>query len=110
MLFARRIKTLPPTEAWEAHRRKELVLVDVRERPEWRAGVVSGALRIPLHELSRRIGELPRQTTVAFLCRSGHRSLLAARHARRHGVDVASVSGGMLAWSDAGLPTSTATS
>jgi rhodanese-related sulfurtransferase len=104
VLFARRIKTLPPTEAWDAHNRNELVLVDVRERPEWRSGVVAGALRIPLHELSRRIGELPRERTVAFLCRSGHRSLLAARRARRHGIDVASIRGGMLAWSDAGLP------
>jgi len=41
--------------------------------------------------------------------RSGHRSLLAARHARRDGIDVVSISGGMLAWSDAGLPTSTPT-
>ena len=104
-LSARKVRTLPPTEAWEAHHRDELVLVDVRERPEWRSGVVTGALRIPLHELSRSIGELPRERTVAFLCRSGHRSLLAARQARRHGIDVASVSGGMLAWSEAGLPT-----
>jgi rhodanese-related sulfurtransferase len=109
VLFARKIKTLPPVEAWEAYHRNDLVLVDVRERPEWRSGVVTGALRIPLHELSRRIGELPREGTVAFLCRSGHRSLLAARHARRHGIDVASIKNGMLAWNDAGLPTSTPT-
>jgi rhodanese-related sulfurtransferase len=109
VLFASKIKTLPPTEAWEAHHRNDLVLVDIRERPEWRSGVVTGALRIPLHELSRRIGELPREKTVAFLCRSGHRSLLAARQARRGGIDVVSISGGMLAWSDAGLPTSTPT-
>jgi rhodanese-related sulfurtransferase len=108
-LFARKIRTLPPTEAWEAHHCNDLVLVDVRERPEWRTGVVTGALRIPLQELSRRTGELPREKTVAFLCRSGHRSLLAARHARRHGIDAASIRGGMLAWSDAGLPTSTPT-
>ena len=43
---------------------------------------------------------------MAFLCGSGHRSLLAAhdaagRHRCRH------VHGGMLAWRDAGLPTST---
>ena len=105
-LLARKVRTLQPTEAWEAHHHDELVLVDVRERGEWRSGVVTGALRIPLHEISRRVGELPRERTVAFLCRSGHRSMLAARHARRHGVDVASVSGGMLAWSDAGLPIS----
>jgi rhodanese-related sulfurtransferase len=107
MLFARKITTLAPTETWEACRSNELVLVDVRQPQEWRAGVVAGALLIPLNELPRRIDELPRESTVAFLCRSGHRSTLAARQARRHGIDVVSVKGGMIAWNKVGLPTST---
>jgi len=107
MLFTRRIKALTPTETWEAHRRDGLVLVDVRQRREWRSGVVSGARLIPLHELSRRLGELPRENAIAFVCRSGHRSMLAARQARRRGIDAVSVKGGMIAWNDAGLPTST---
>ncbi|HEY4896091.1 MAG TPA: rhodanese-like domain-containing protein [Solirubrobacteraceae bacterium] len=107
MLFTRKITMLSPSETWEAHQRNDLVLVDVRQRPEWRSGVVSGVLLIPLNELPRRIGELPREKTVAFLCRSGHRSTLAARQARRHGFDVVSVKGGMIAWQSAGLPTST---
>ena len=107
MLFARKITTLPPTETWEACRSNDLVLVDVRQPQEWRSGVVAGALLIPLDELPRRIAELPRGNTVAFLCRSGHRSTLAARQARRHGIDVASVKGGMTAWHKAGLPTYT---
>ncbi len=106
MLFARRAKTLAPIEAWAAHGERDLVLVDVRQPHEWRSGVVPGALRIPLSELSRRIEELPRDSTVAFLCRSGHRSLLAARRARRRGVDAVSIEGGMIAWNDAHLPTS----
>jgi len=107
MLFGRKTKTLAPTEAWAAHGERDLVLVDVRQPQEWRSGVVPGALRIPLNELSHRIGELPTEVTVAFVCRSGHRSLLAARQARRCGIDVASVKGGMIAWNKAGLPTST---
>ncbi len=58
---------------------------------------------------TEKVGELPRDRTVAFVCRSGHRSLLAARRARRGGVDVVSVKGGMLAWKEAGLPTATPT-
>lgn len=104
MLFAWKIPALEPAEAWAAHQRNDLVLVDVRERPEWRSGVVAEAVRIPLHELSHRVNELPRDRTVAFLCRSGHRSLLAAGKARRHGLSTVSVKGGMLAWSPAGLP------
>ena len=107
MLFTRKIRTLSPSETWEAHQRNDLLLVDVRQQPEWRSGVVSGALLIPLNELPRRLGELPREKTIAFLCRSGHRSTLAARHARRQDFDVVSVTGGMVAWQRAGLPTST---
>ncbi len=107
MLFARKITTLTPTETWETCRSNGVVLVDVRQPQEWRSGVVAGALLIPLNELARRIEELPRQSTVAFLCRSGHRSTLAARQARRHGIDVVSVKGGMIAWNKAGLPTAT---
>ena len=107
MLFTRKIRTLSPSETWEAHQSNELVLVDVRQQPEWRSGVVSGAQLIPLNELPRRLGELPNEKTVAFICRSGHRSTLAARQARRHGLDVESVTGGMTAWHKAGLPTST---
>jgi rhodanese-related sulfurtransferase len=106
MLFTRKIRTLSPSETWTAHQGNGLVLVDVRQQPEWRSGVVSGALLIPLNELPRRLGELPREKTVAFICRSGHRSALAARQARRHGLDVVSVTGGMTAWQKAGLPTS----
>ena len=46
VLFARKITTLPPTETWEAHHRNDLVLVDVRQRQEWRSGVVAGALLV----------------------------------------------------------------
>ncbi|HME04985.1 MAG TPA: rhodanese-like domain-containing protein [Solirubrobacteraceae bacterium] len=106
MLLARKIERLSPAEAWEAHRRNELVLVDVREQRELRSGVASGALQIPLRELSRRIGELPGRGPAAFICRSGHRSLLAARTARGRGIGVASVEGGMIAWNEAGLPIS----
>lgn len=107
MLFARKITAITPTQAWEAQRRKDIVLVDVRQPQEQRSDVVAGALLIPLNELARRMDELPRGRTVAFLCRSGHRSTLAARQARRHGIDVASIKGGMIAWKRAGLPTST---
>jgi len=107
MAFSLKTRTLAPSETWEAHQRNELVLVDVRQRGEWRSGVVSGALLIPLNELRRRIDELPRETTIAFVCRSGHRSTLAARQARRRGIEVISVKGGMIAWHKAGLPTST---
>ncbi len=104
-LFSRRIATLTPAEAWHARQEKELVLVDVRQPQECSSGVIPGALLMPLSELSGRLEELPLDERVAFVCRSGHRSVIAARRARRAGIDVASVKGGMGGWAAAGLPT-----
>ena len=103
-LFGARVRSVAPAEAWDAQRAGTLLIVDVRQPPEWRSGFVPGAARIPLPEISRRTAELPEGGALAFLCRSGHRSVLAARHARRGGHDVVSIRGGMAAWAAAGLP------
>ncbi|MBK7219522.1 MAG: rhodanese-like domain-containing protein [Candidatus Promineofilum sp.] len=59
---------------------------------------------IPLTEFGRRLGELPRDRPILTICRSGHRSPLAARQLRQAGYDVTDVDGGTMAWERAGLP------
>jgi rhodanese-related sulfurtransferase len=78
-------------------------LVDVRELKEWNNGHIPGAIHIPLGELAGRTNELIKETPVITICRSGHRSLAAADELIAQGfVDVASLSGGMIAWAKAG--------
>ncbi len=79
-------------------------MLDVRGQLEWRAGRIAGALHIPLVHLPARKGELPRGTTILAVCRSGHRSGLAARRLRYAGYQVQNLDGGMKAWVRAGLP------
>ena len=105
-LFGRRARAIAPAEAWDAHRAGTLIIIDVRQPQEWGSGVVPGATRVPLPELSRRIGELPQGAALAFICRSGHRSTLAARYGRRKRGDVVSIRGGMASWAAEGLPLS----
>ena len=78
--------------------------MDVRQPVETRAGSVPGAVLIPLTEFGRRLGELPRDRPILTICRSGHRSPVAARQLRRAGYDVTDVAGGTMAWEKAGLP------
>jgi rhodanese-related sulfurtransferase len=85
----------------------QLTLVDVRTEQEFEQVRVPGVLHIPVTEIKGRLGEIPAEHPVAFLCRSGHRSSLAARMAARHRDDVMNVAGGMDAWLDAGLPSAT---
>lgn len=77
------------------------VLVDVRERWEWTVGNLDdrGALLIPLGELPDRMPDVPRDRPVVFICRSGVRSLTAARRLLEAGHPrVYNLRGGMLAW------------
>jgi rhodanese-related sulfurtransferase len=101
-LFPRR----PKASAEQASQlmRQGAILLDVREAPEWRAGHAPGARHIPLSRLPARIKDLPPQGIVVTVCRSGHRSALAAKMLARQGREVASLSGGMHAWARAGLP------
>jgi rhodanese-related sulfurtransferase len=81
------------------------ILLDVREPSEWNAGHVPGAEHIPLGELAARVDELPSETEILVICRSGNRSQQGRDILAAAGLEqVTSVSGGVRAWRDAGLP------
>jgi rhodanese-related sulfurtransferase len=80
------------------------VLLDVRDLPEWRAGHAPQARHLPLGDLRDRLTELPTDTPVVAVCRSGRRSAIAARLLTRHGYTASNLTGGMHAWVAAGLP------
>jgi rhodanese-related sulfurtransferase len=84
----------------------EIVLLDVRPQPEYEAGHLPGAISIPLDDLKRRLGELPRDKTVVAYCRGSYctyaddaLALLAAK-----GWDVARLEEGVVEWRQAGYP------
>jgi rhodanese-related sulfurtransferase len=78
-------------------------LIDVRQPDEVAAGTIGGAVNIPLSQLADRIGELDPARRVVLLCRSGGRSSRAANYLSGAGFsDVVNLSGGILAYLDAG--------
>ncbi len=74
------------------------VVVDVREPEETAQGHIRGSLLIPMNDLPMRLAQIPRGRPVVAYCRSGHRSLWAARALREGGFEAASLRGGMEAW------------
>jgi rhodanese-related sulfurtransferase len=102
-LFKKPYRVVEPQQAKEAVERGA-VLLDVREPHEWRAGHAPKARHIPLSQLGRRAGELPRNREVLVVCRSGSRSARAAKMLAAQRGDVANVKGGMGAWARSGLP------
>jgi hydroxyacylglutathione hydrolase len=80
-------------------------LLDVREPEEYEHGYVPGAINLPQADLASRLDELPHDSPLALICRSGARSLRAAQFLRQVGLEqVTSVRGGMEAWRAAGKP------
>ena len=108
LLSALRQKKVSQITPKDAYRRLQAdprtVIVDVRQPVETRAGSVPGAVLIPLTDFGGRMAELPRDRPILTICRSGHRSPLAARQLKQAGYEVTDVAGGTLAWERAGLP------
>ncbi len=78
------------------------LLIDVREKAEWRTGHAPQAIHAPLGEIDKVVGRLRPDVPVVVMCASGMRSRTAARHLRGQGFQATSLSGGIGAWQAAG--------
>ncbi|HMQ33933.1 MAG TPA: rhodanese-like domain-containing protein [Chloroflexaceae bacterium] len=86
---------------------ERLFLLDVRSSEEYaHDGRIAGSHLLPLPMLALRLNELPKDAPIVCVCRSGNRSGVAAEQLARQGFSgVINLSGGMLGWARAGLPT-----
>jgi hydroxyacylglutathione hydrolase len=64
-----------------------LQVLDVRGAGEYEQGHVPGSLNIPFGELLDRLDELPREQSIATICKAGKRSGLAASLLQREGFE-----------------------
>ncbi|MEV0010995.1 rhodanese-like domain-containing protein [Streptomyces sp. NPDC047973] len=107
-LFRRRARRVPVDEARTrtAGGHPEAVLLDVREKAEWRAGHAPDAMHAPLTSLvaGAALPVSARGRALVVICRSGHRSQQAAKLLAKRGAAVADAEGGMNAWAAAGYP------
>ena len=79
-----------------------LVILDVRNPEELQSslGQINGVINIPVQVLGQRIHELDKYKNkhIAVICRTGHRSEIAANYLRGKGFNAANVMGGMVAY------------
>jgi rhodanese-related sulfurtransferase len=52
----------------------QIVVIDVRDEKDVKKGTFPGALNIPINELEKKIGTLPKDKPVVFTCATGARS------------------------------------
>lgn len=87
--------------------RQDALVVDVRETAEWSSGHIPQARHIALGHLDKHLSEIDKHKDkpVIVVCASGNRSDAACGRLKKAGFGQAvSLSGGMHAWGDAGLP------
>jgi len=90
--------------------REDALVLDVRETSEWSTGHIPNARHIALGQLAKHVSELEKfkDKPVIVCCASGNRSSTACGTLQRAGFTrVFNLSGGIGAWSGAGLPVTT---
>ena len=94
-------------EATQLINRQDALILDVRNAEEFQKGHILNARNIPMPQLDARNSDIARykEKPVIVACESGSRSGAAAAVLRKHGfAKVFSLSGGIAAWQQAGLP------
>ena len=104
----RRIQEITGDELTQLREHGPVVVIDVREQSEWRAGHLAGALHIPRGLLELQIEDAvpDPESRVVVYCAGGNRSALAADSLQKLGYGrVASLTDGFRGWQAAGRPT-----
>lgn len=105
------VRVVSPVAAQDLLADGTRTLIDVRTPEEFAEGHLPGAELIDFNapDFAERIGALDRNTQYVIYCRSGNRSSQARALFTSLGfTDVADIDGGILAWTEAGLPVSPA--
>jgi rhodanese-related sulfurtransferase len=89
--------------------RGEVVVLDVRPEPEYRAGHIGGARSAPLPTLASVVPELPRRREIVAYCRGPYCVYAddAVRLLRARGLNARRLDVGFPEWRRAGLPVET---
>src|SRR5881296_4046630 len=103
----KRIREATPEQVQDLIRSGDIQLGDVREKDEWNAGHIVGAVHVPKSYLEQRAEDrVPdKDKTTILYCAGGVRSAMAADTLAQLGYrHVISMSGGFNRWKDSGLP------
>ena len=100
------LEPVPARELLERASKGLVTVLDVRPPEEFAAGHLPGAVNIPVHELEKRLGELPKRKEVVAYCRGPYclMSYDAVQLLRKKGLRARRLQNGLPEWRLAGLP------
>jgi rhodanese-related sulfurtransferase len=101
------LEPVPAADLLERVKKGLVTVLDVRPPEEFAAGHVPGAVNIPIHELEKRLSELPKRKEVVAYCRGPYclMSFDAVQLLRKKGLKARRLKDGLPEWRMAGLPT-----
>lgn len=96
------------TQAVQLMNHEDAVVVDVRPLATFQNGHIAQSRNIPVSEIEEKAAKLPKGKPVIVACDRGQIAMGAAAKLRKAGLErVMVLEGGLNAWVQAGLPTST---
>jgi len=100
------LEPVPARELLDRARKGLVTVLDVRPPEEFAAGHLPGAVNIPIHELEKRLGELPKRKEVVAYCRGPYclMSYDAVQLLRKKGLKARRLEAGLPEWRLAGHP------
>jgi rhodanese-related sulfurtransferase len=100
------LEPVPAKELLERARKGLVTVLDVRPAEEFAAGHLPGALNIPIHELEKRLSELPKRKEIVAYCRGPYclMSYDAVQLLRTKGLKARRLEAGLPEWRSAGFP------
>ena len=103
----RNYKSVKVAEAYKLIKEnKDIHILDVRTRGEYRKGHLRNAKNIPLEDIDKRLSKVPRNREVLVYCRNGARSVRAIRRLEVAGyTNLYHMHEGYRVWKKAGHPT-----
>jgi rhodanese-related sulfurtransferase/DNA-binding HxlR family transcriptional regulator len=103
------LETITHEELAKRLRDGNVVVLDVRPEPEYQAGHITGAVSLPIKEITRRLRTIPKDRQVVAYCRGPYCVYAddAVRTLKRRGYRAARLDDGYPEWARAGLPVDT---
>jgi rhodanese-related sulfurtransferase/predicted transcriptional regulator len=100
------MEAVPAQEVLERAKKGLVVILDVRPPEEFSASHLPGAINIPIHELEKRLKELPKRKEIIAYCRGPYclMSYDAVSLLRKKGLKARRLEAGLPEWRSAGLP------
>ena len=104
---AAQYKTITSLQAKALLDKGAVFLLDVRTPEEFRQAHMKGAVLIPIDQIEKRLGEIPKNRPILVYCAVGSRSNAVAGFLTEKGYrDIYNMSDGIVGWYRNGLPIS----